>query len=377
MTSKHVGTDFTLDDLTTYLEVSGWSVAGTGTGGHTWSDPNGLRLGVPFVAPAGSYQLSAAAHRLAENLATPVDAVTQRIALIRYDIANFRAADDVYIRDSIPVEAGHALFASARTMMRASATTARGAKAHIRGNYSKAGEKIFESTRLGHTKHGSYILPMLIPLSRPVVPEAEGILRYEEKYFEPEERRVSRTLAQALSAIQHGIVEPGKIPTGDTLAMTVAAGVSRELINALQSLVSEPAVSTFEANFEWSPTSPAKSLPQRISVPADAASLLKESAGLYRQEKKPRIETLTGPIVELRDEKEFSFGHATIQTMRNGRHSEVRVTMTRPQLDAAHDWFSDHEVLVVEGVVSNPGNKGLVVEAPEHVRPMGETLLFS
>lgn len=69
--------------------------------------------------------------------------------------------------------------------------------------------------------------------------------------FEPEERRATRTMAQALSAIKNRIVEPARAPGPSVIPDLVIAGVSREMITALHQLITDDHVSTFDASFRW------------------------------------------------------------------------------------------------------------------------------
>ncbi|MBD1539333.1 hypothetical protein HC749_14305 [Arthrobacter sp. S13_S34] len=295
------------------------------------------------------------------------------------DVTEFRAADDILIHGSIPVEAGFSLMSAARTLLRASATTSRGPKALIGGNYSKPGERIVENARFGHTIHGSYILPMLVPISRAAEDYASLLPRNPKvrSPFEPEERRATRTMAQALSAIQNRIVEPAHAPRPAVITDLVIAGVSREMITALHQLLTEESVSTFDASFRWATgLDEPQRLPDRVEIPSGAAEVLKLASDLMRPLKKGNTETITGPIVQLRDDQAVVFGDVFIQTMRNGRSCEVAVRLRGEELEQSHAWFMSREVLVIEGTIESLPGRGLRLDNPIRVQPLRETLLF-
>jgi hypothetical protein len=119
-------------------------------------------------------------------------------------------------------------------MIRATATTSRTPKARIRGNYSKAGDEIANGARLAHTEEGSYILPVLMPIPEaPEQPEdlwsADGS-ELERAIPESAERRVTRTLAEALTAVSRLVVEPARDPRQAEVGALIAAGASHELL---------------------------------------------------------------------------------------------------------------------------------------------------
>lgn len=284
-----------------FLKHHGWVPLAHGVAGALWKHKGGPVVAVPEGIQPNSPYWSDVIERVAAPMDLAAAAVSAAIRNVYMDIAEFRAADDKYIEASIPVEAGFSLVSTARSLLRASATTSRGAKAYIAGNYSKPGERIVENARFGHTKQGSYILPMYVPLSVELNSLAEPHLF--RLPAESDERRVTRTMAQALTAIENNIVEPEREPSDALLGDLVTAGVSREMIRSLHEVLSEDAVTTFTTRFQWaSGVDTNVSLPKEVAFPAEAAELLGRTAKRMRPLKKPTHETITGPIVQLRDE---------------------------------------------------------------------------
>ena len=205
---------------------------------------------------------------------------------------------------------------------------------------------------------------MLVPITRPQ--RATDSLMHDlssPSLFEPEERRATRTMAQALSAIQNRIVDPDRVPGPAVINDLIVAGVSREMVSALHQVVSDDSVTTFDASFRWaSGFQEPQKLPSKVEIPAGAADVLKRTFELMRPLKKSRTENLTGQIVQLRDDDSVVFGDVSIRTMRNGRTSEVDVRLRGPELQQAHRWFEDREVLVVEGEVASTPGKGLHID---------------
>lgn len=184
-------------------------------------------------------------------------------------------------------------------------------------------------------------------------------------------------MAQALSAIHNRIVQPAHAPSPAVINDLVIAGVSREMITALHQLLSEDSVSTFDASFRWAAgLDEPERLPARVEIPSSAAGVLKLASDLMRPLKKGRTETITGPIVQLRDDQAVVFGDVYIQTMRKGRSCEVAVRLRGEELDRSHAWFQSREVLVIEGTIESLPGRGLRLDNPVRVQPLRETILF-
>lgn len=361
-----------------FLTKHFWQPINQGLAGKLWKHEEGAVVAIPSELSPTDQQWDGVIARIAAPLRETAPTVASAIRNAYVDVTDFRAADDILIEGSIPVEAGFSLMSTARTLLRASATTSRGARAQIGGNYSKPAERIVEQARFGHTKKGSYILPMLVPLDigsiRGKSPAGKQLFAYDH---EPEERRATRTMAQALTAVQRLVVDPAKEPSIGTLDDLVVAGVSREMVTALHGVVSAEAVSVFSAEFIWAAALESNStLPKSISIASEASELLQLTAKKMRPSPRKQTESFTGPIVQLRDEESLTFGEVKIQTVRKGRSCEIAVLLDGESLRMSHEWFSTKETLVVEGEVTHAPGKGLRIASPARVQPLRETMLF-
>ncbi|MFC4081787.1 hypothetical protein [Amycolatopsis samaneae] len=335
---------------------------------------------VPASMQPGSIEWRSVVERLAAFERRSVDEVAGRIQHLLTDVTRLRAADDLVIRGSIPLAAGVGLVSAAHKMLRAIATTALRPRAHIAGNFSRLGDQIVERARLGHTEEGSYVLPVLVPLTEET---SEGPAHFwtEEGEVtrvapEPPERRVTRTLAQALTAVETRIVQPARDPRPSDMHDLIAAGVSREFVLAVREVLDDPSVTTFEARFGWASglTSPA-AVPDTVPVPATATDLLTRTARLLSTAKRDSRGTFTGPIVEVRHLPNDPYGEVALQTIRRGRQVEIRVRLTEQQLDPAHEWMRTARTIVVEGPILRTPGRPLRVDQPESIYPLDESYL--
>lgn len=367
------------ESLEWFLTRHEWRPMNQGSAGKLWRHDEGAVVAIPWELSPSDMQWDGVIARIAAPLRETAPTVSTAIRNAYVDVTDFRAADDILIEGSIPVEAGFSLISTARTILRASATTSRGPRAQIGGNYSKPAERIVEQARFGHTKKGSYILPMLVPLDISSIKgkDASGHQLFSYDH-EPEQRRATRTMAQALTAVQRLVVDPAKEPSAGTMEDLITAGVSREMVAALHDIVSAEAVSVFSAEFVWAAALESNStLPKSVSIAAGASDLLKLTAKKMRPSPKKQTESFTGPIVQLRDEESLTFGEVKIQTVRKGRSCEIALLLSDDNLRKSHEWFSTKETLVVEGEVTSIPGKGLHISSPARVQPLRETMLFS
>lgn len=368
------------EDIRHFLRTLGGVEQTPGVAGALWN------LGAATIAVADeilpdSLEWRSVVDRVSRFLDVPVTEVERRIKDQYIDVARLRAAKDTVIEGSIPLDAGVKLVTSAKTMLRASATTAQRVRSQISGAYSVTGDRIVETARLGHTIHGSYIIPILMPLPRPTDdsetrPTFDSLSVHKVAY-EPAERRVMRTFAEALNAVEQVVVRPGNQPIARDMPELVAAGASREFINGLLEIVDASAVSTFSATFNWASSAKSPTVPTSIEVPHEASELLKMASKLLLSSKPPALQTVTGLIVEVRHIPDDPFGHASVQTTRNGRPSEIRVTLRIDQLDKAHDWMRSSRTVVVDGKVVRQPGQPLRIDVPARFGPLDESYLFS
>lgn len=360
-----------------YLALTGWSRLSDGPAG-TLVTNGSQRIGIPRNDDESL--IRGVVERVAAAESVPVADVTQKIRYLHFDVAYLRAANDFRITDTIPLEAAAAIISSARTMVRATATTARGLRGQI-GKYSTAGDAVLRDTLMGHTEKGSFVIPVLVP-----IPLADSQSEHHDGQTEqptledldvhrappePFERRVTRTFAQSMGAIQTLVVEPANDPTSDQIHELVYRGVSREFCVALAQILEQSAVAEFGASIAWTPTVPAPStLPNNIKIDADAADLVTRVAVKLRQSKIEPTTVFSGTIVELRHESGDRFGEIAVATVRGGHQSEVRVRLPFERYAHAWEWHRAGQSIIVEGRVRRSPGKPLIVDRPDRCEPV-------
>ena len=288
--------------LVVYLTRHGWVKASEGLLGSIWMQQvGGETIAVPRGITSANYEWAGIVDRIGRTDPEGARALTFELRATYADVAEFAAEDGFGDDESIALSAGEELVTTAHRIYRSSATTARRPTLHIGRNFSVVGDRIAERARMGHTRRGSYLVPILMPI--PV--DHEESLDTDDALLkaapESPERRVTRTMAQSLAAIASNIVEPGRDPRPDVIAALQLAGASRETVTALQNVLSEPGVERVRTTFRWSAgTAAPAGLPESVTFPSEAAELLGRAADMMRKTKVEPGERFTGRIIEVR-----------------------------------------------------------------------------
>lgn len=365
--------------LAVYLRSRGWAPSGRpGPVGDLWSRPDiSFKIPLPAEVEPGSDDWNVVVERLAASEhRTPVH-VAFEVAHWSVDVASARAANDLVIEDTIPFEAGAQMVTSLWRMFRSSATAAYGPRPQIKGNYSRLGDETVGRARMAHTERGSYVIPILLPLSTPTLPDnGATIAGLETVAPEPPERRVMRTFAQSLQSLHDVAIQPEHSPRRGEIAALVAAGVTREFASALRDILVAPAVATFSAGFRWAPSVDAPgSVPSKVEIPASASVRVGQLAQRLVASKPTNTELITGPLIGVRRDTDDLVWSLQVQATRRSRPAEVWVTVSPEIGERATSWMRQRETVVVYGTVSRGAGNHLRINAPQTVSSLSETML--
>jgi hypothetical protein len=233
---------------------------------------------------------------------------------------------------------------------------------------------------MGHTEHGSYVVPILLPLTptkqvsaTPRLDDGADVFAYA---IEPPERRVTRTFAQALAAVDEVIVKGDANPTVSDLHPVIAVGGCREIIVALERILKDPAVASLEASFSWAGGLQAPSgVPERVSIEANAVPRLEAAARKLKTTHQLPAEIITGPIVEIRHVPGDTFGEISIDTTRRSRRCEVRITLSKDDLDRTYEWARTERAVLAQGQLHRDPGKPLRMLVVDRLLPLDESFL--
>lgn len=365
-------------ELASYLSRLGWTPGGAGAFGELWGKQGAMdevpQLAVPFRVDRDSREYFAIVWRLAQEEDRTEAEVADSVGREFQDVQNYRIADRFAFDHSVLLESASNVLASARRMVRAAATTSRKPRAQIGSNFSRPGDELAARARLSHTKTGSFVIPVVMPVEPPAQSTDEMLVR--QVVVEPAERRVTRTLATAIAALDSVALKPDRAPRPDDLMDLIQSGVSRELVAAVRGIASDSGIHAFDAQFQWAGSVDAPGgVPERVVIPDDAVELLAQIEEKLRIAKPEPDQSVSGQIVDVRYEYGDPTGEVAIKTIRNNREVEIRITVRSQIVDSAHDWAKRRRAIVARGNVTVLPGKPLRMLDPSAVLPMDELFL--
>lgn len=342
--------------LVAYLSATGWEPSDRGASGELWKHAD-YRYGVPVPSELDeeSPDWELIVGRLAMVEDTTSEEMERRVRGRLIDVANLRAANDIVIEDTIPLTAGVSMVRDSWVMLRSCATTSLGVRAHIAGNYRRAGDELIDLARMAHTRRGSFIIPIYMPVPAPERQPGQ-IAGLETAPPEQRERRVMRTFAESLSIIE-ALVQPEPEPTANDVQDLIRAGVSHEFAAGLTRILRNESVAMFSAEFEWAAAAgPVPKTATSVAIPSAAAPRIERISRRLKSEKPARgVEMLTGPVIGVQRNDDDTGGVVTIQTVRATHQCHVSVNVSRERLDQALDWMKDRSTALVTGQVHRTG----------------------
>jgi hypothetical protein len=366
------------EEVSSYLARRGWIRGEPGRFGELWT--SGLdgdsRLAVARSLRAGSPEFAALVFGVARTEQRSEGSVAQEIEQEFLDVQAYRIADSFVLEDRALLDTAATVLDSARKLIRAAANSARKPRAYIASGFSQPADEIAQKARLSHTRRGSFVLPVVMPIEPPEYLVNQILDEQTDVKIESTERRTTRTLATALAALDSIAVRPAKEPSSVELNYLVEVGVSKELVTAVRAIATNAGVHAFETSFEWAAgvgTPPG--LPERILIPDDASSLLARVEKQLKVARRRPDESISGQIVQIRQVPGEPRGEVTIRTIRSGRVAEIRVSTTPQITREATDWFKAGRAALAHGrIVVQPG-RPLSMPAPLAVTPLDQILL--
>lgn len=367
------------DDLSAYLTLNGWRREEGGHAASIWlnndlHEDEGAPLLLPHVTTARDYpdRVSMLLEQLAGLRSESVEKVRRDAALVHFDVASIRAADETAIDDSIPLQAGLELFTAARKMIVAAAGATERRASHFGRSLSGKAREHSHVVRVGQTQRGSYIVPIIsrarYALEQPVS-EAHLDVEVEESLFD---RRVMSTFARALGTLEELAVTHGRTPKGSEVTDAVSEGVSRELCTGVLKALKSPSISDLSVAFQWAPaTTPPRGAPDSVAFPDSAKGSLIDLAERLRTLDLPRKDVLYGLVTELRHRPNDPARRVGVEALVGRRVRTVYMNLTPEQYEIAQACHERSKVLVQGQLRAPAGDRAeMLVESFQPDAPL-------
>lgn len=303
------------------------------------------QLRIPRVVLPVSDQLSDAEDLLEEAeefLAQQYrEEYSQAVATVRLMLS--RHLDEVEVRRAtsnsaglIQWQLGNEAVVSTRELLAASAKAASSKKKRFYNAESIIADEFLSQCYMGQTKVGSYVVTALTPAEASLPTSASK----KKSHPRIEGRLVTETLADSLEAVRDAIAE-AKSTNGqiEAFEIAVAAGVSHELLSALEPLTrgteSGIEIAYFRtANDDLSEISRTPRTAEFAFTPEDSL-VISRAREYFEASPQPKPARLTGEVTDLKNSSAEGEHRIKLAARVNGKPKIVTVQLLPEQYDSA------------------------------------------
>jgi len=309
----------TPESLSQYLTAQSWELLRFEESVlETWRAPGGLNafrgaVLIPLSTEFDDYELrmTQAVREIGSAYGISLSELTERVTSLHSDLLFIRL--DQFTSDgTIPFKQANELFSNIETLFKSAATTVLSpSHSHVGRRPQSVADFLQEDLRLGHTKHGSFIVTVAArhedntpPEVRPAeLDQFQATSRHPAAppdelaaLVEPLARRVMATLSRALSATKESLV--GELPS--LVPNAIEAGVSLELLESIQSIGLSDGLAHLDLTFNWAASIPEPDgVTNRISFARDEIESMERLEEPLRRRMIPHEVTLMGQVTDL------------------------------------------------------------------------------
>ncbi len=333
-------------ELAAYLRAKGWHQEADLAGkGSLWliQGPNGTEFDVtlPAKRELGDYVL-----RMAEVLRTLADAegrsqldVLRDVQTTTADLVRVRAPSRDAENGTLPLDRAVAFVERSRDLMLAAACAAIDKRPVYAKRKAQQAMDYLGHVRMGQTECGSYVLTILSPVPPELRPAQGALLPVEPE--DPYERIVTRTLMDALKALEEAARDAAVEGNMTPFQTAVSRGVSANLCDAVVGLSAVSPEEGLDVQVTWSRTRPVDgAIPSRVILGSDSVPLIEEAARQFRETASWEDVEVEGIVTRLDRGAAATEGDVTISGSADGQMRRITLRLdsdTYRQAIQAHD----------------------------------------
>ncbi|MFF0049454.1 hypothetical protein [Streptomyces sp. NPDC005498] len=353
-----INPDFGPEEIRSYLKVTGWAPVSGGDVAELWRLPGPADEVVLVPMKPGAPDFAKRAWILIQDLARvefeDVQTVHDAVATVYNDVTDLRASHPSISDGSIPLESGYELFVSAKRLRVASAAATIRRQGHFRNFPTRARDQARE-VRLGQTRRGSYIVPIISQARSPedvYSPRQDHIdVQVEETLFD---RRVTATMSRALGVLED-MAGADHEPTPSEINDSIGEGVSYELCQALAKVVNTESVSALDVAFNWSRVAaPPPGTPARVEFNRDAIEIVDLVSEQLKTKVYTREHLIYGVVTDLSRHPDDDTGRVGVQTLIQRRSRTVWMDLADSDYHTAVHCHDAGIPVRVSGTLTSP-----------------------
>lgn len=356
-------------DLVAYLRAHGWRPLET-------SDDDPLSEWAKD-SERGYYELQAPRHGhwkdyarrvrdvvavLADEEARSQIELVADIPLVARDIIRIRCVVQGRTDGTISLDDGAHIAAAARSMMLAAACSTVEPRRAWASRKPQQAMRYLEDLSLGQTERGSFVMTLLAPVPPSLVPPAPNLGLTEDD--EPFNRRVTRTLGTALTAVRRA-AELG-VSAGDLSAFEagVDEGISADFCEALALVRERSSVSQLEIRIGWASARPPRDPPAAAhALTPDSLEVIREAGRVLRERTPVEDFDVEGPVVKVNRPGDELSGDAVVLGVVDGRSRQVHISVGGDAWTTTMRAMAERTVLRCRGELVREGKRYLLRNA--------------
>lgn len=347
-------------DVTEWLRLHGWVHSGSlGDIAQRWQRADSGVI-VPMLTSSPDFDLrwSEMLNRLARSFDTDSAGVLLAIAKAGSDIAEFRASGQ--LDDSLPLGDAATFIDSVRRAMQASANSALQPRSYYGHSLPDAAREHARNVRMGQTRRGSYIVPVISRLPIPKPDDPDDAVLFENANYQPFARSAMLTLAHGLKALRdltHGPTAPAK----SRITEAVGAGVSSELCDAVVTTLETESIADLDVSFTWAERLPASREPETLRLEGAAIPLLRMVGSFLKGEPVVGRQTVVGYVKRLDRGEDDKVGRITLRVLDNDKARNVSMELNDVDYHVAGVANTERRMVSATGILHREPGRALRV----------------
>jgi hypothetical protein len=305
---------------------------------------------------------------LAHERGAPEEDVARELLYIEDDVVDFRITA---VDDSIPLSDATKILEGARELAVASACSAIKRRSYHGRRRPKKAMKFADAVRMGHTRRGSFIIPMISPVHSDLTTildqQQQTMNLASESEFFP--RRVTGMMADVLKLLHDLAVVPDRMPAKDELSRAVVDGVSADVCSATAEMLSSSGQAGMDVSFHWAVTSaPPRAGAEELSFPVEAAGAIESLRKTLQSDVQVDDTVLYGFVSSLDRDQGDPIGTVKVRTLISGRMRPVKVMLNEAEYHIAAEANDLRVRVIVTGSVVTTSSGTLTMPSVDSFR---------
>ncbi|HWO18019.1 MAG TPA: hypothetical protein VNO30_04565 [Kofleriaceae bacterium] len=293
-----------------------------------------------------------------EEARSQIELVTD-IPFVARDVIRVRCVVQGRTDGTISLDDGAHIATAARSMMLAAACSTVEPRRAWGSRKPQQAIRYLDDVSLGQTERGSFVLTLLAPVPPSLIQPALGSERANED--EPFNRRVTRTLGTALTAVRRA-AELG-VSTGDLSVFEAGVddGISADLCEALALVRERSSVTQLEVRIGWASARPPREPPAALhDLAPDVLEVIREAGRVLRERTPVEDFEVEGPVVKVHRPGAALLGDAVVLGAVNGRPCQVHISVGGEEWTTTMQAMAERAILRCRGELVREGKRYLL-----------------